>query len=141
MKSFLLFAAILCAVVLSSSAPLTTEAASAAKKERATVVFNDPVKLMGITLQGEYLFVHDDEAMLRGDACTRVYRGAGESASKLVASFHCLPQIGHRVSNFTVRTRMISPGEYEVTDYQFAGSVEAHRVPVNHPSTPVAIAH
>ena len=48
MKSFLLSIALLCAVTLtSSSAPSGTNAANAAKKERATITFSQPVILMG----------------------------------------------------------------------------------------------
>ena len=79
MKSFLLFIAFLCAVTLSSSStPSVTNAANAVKKERAVMKFNQPVTLMGRTLKGEYLIVHDDLAMARGEACTYVYEGVAE---------------------------------------------------------------
>lgn len=131
MKSFLLFIALLCAVTLSSSSgPSVTNAASAAKKERATMKFSEPVKLMGFTLKGEYLFVHDDEAMARGEACTFIYKGDAEIASKLVVSFHCSPIERPKVANFTVRTLLTPSGHYELSEYQFAGSTEAHRAPV-----------
>ena len=132
MKSFLLFIAFLCAVTLSSSsAPSVTNAANAAKKERAVIKFNQPVKLLGATLKGEYLFVHDDEAMARGEACTFVYKGEAETASKLVLSFHCTPAARGRVNNFTVRSLLTSPGQYELREFQFSGSSEAHLVPVS----------
>lgn len=132
MKSFLLFIALLCAITLSSSlAPSLTTAANAAKKERGVVKFNDPVTLMGVTLKGEYLFVHNDEAMARGEACTYVYKGSAEIPDKLVASFHCRPAIRAMVAHFTVRTLLTSPGQYQLKEYQFAGNVEAHRVPLN----------
>jgi hypothetical protein len=131
MKSFLLFIALLCAVTLSSSsAPSVTNAANAAKKERAVMTFNQPVKLMGVTLKGEYLFVHDDEAMARGEACTFVYKGNAEIPAKLVVSFHCVPAARAKVANFTVRTLLTSPGQYELSEFQFGGSSEAHVVPV-----------
>jgi hypothetical protein len=132
MKSFLLFIALLCAVVLStSSAPSVTNAANAAKKERAATKFNHPVKLMGLTLKGEFLFVHDDLAMARGEACTFVYKGDAEVPSKLVVSFHCTPVERARVANFTVRTVLTSSGENEVREYQFGGSTETHLVPIS----------
>ena len=131
MKSFLLFIALLCAVVLStSSAPSATHAANAAKKERAVMTFNQPVKLMGLTLKGEYLFVHDDLAMARGEACTFVYKGNAEIPGKLVVSFHCTPVERAKVANFTVRTLLNSAGEHELREFQFAGSTETHLVPV-----------
>jgi hypothetical protein len=132
MKSFLLFIALLCAVTLSSSStPSVTNAANAPKKERAVMTFNQPVKLMGVMLKpGEYLFVHDDAAMARGEACTFVYRGDAEIPNKLVISFHCTPAERAKVSGFTVRTLLASPGQYEISEFQFGGSTEAHLVPV-----------
>jgi hypothetical protein len=135
MKSLLLFIALLCVVVLSSSAPSVTSAANAAKKERAVMKFDRPVQLMDVMLKGEYLFVHDDEAMARGEACTFVYKGLAEVPGKLVVSFHCTPAVRGKVSNFTVRTLLTAPGLYELTEFQFGGSTEAHLVPMDpHPA-------
>ena len=141
MKIFLLFIAMLCALTLTSSltSPVTS-AANAAKKEQAVMRFNEPVTLMGATLRGEYLFVHDDAAMARGEACTHVYEGTAEIQDKLVASFHCRPAIRARAEKFTVRTELSASGQYELKEYQFAGNVEAHRVPVNPHAGHVAIA-
>lgn len=141
MKSFLLFIALLCAVTLSSSsAPSVTNAANAAKKERAVTMFSQPVNLMGMTLKGEYLFVHDDAAMVRGEACTFVYKGNADVPEKLVVSFHCTPATRAKVANFTVRTLLISPGQSELREFQFAGSSEAHLVPVSQHTAHVTIA-
>jgi hypothetical protein len=141
MKSFLLFIAFLCAVTLSSSsAPSVTNPAHAAIKERAVMKFTQPVKLMGATLKGEYLFVHDDVAMARGEACTFVYKGQAEKLDKLVVSFHCAPAARARVANFTVRTLLTAPGQYELREFQFSGSTEAHLVPVSQHEAHVAIA-
>ncbi len=144
MKSFLLFIALLCAVMLStSSAPSVTNAANAAnaaKKERAVMKFNEPVKLMGLTLKGEYLFVHNDAAMARGEACTFVYKGNAEIQSKLVVSFHCTPLERAKVASFTVRTLLTSPGQYEVSEFQFGGSTESHMVPARQNAAYVTIA-
>jgi hypothetical protein len=131
MKSFLLFIALLCVVTLSSSsAPSVANAANAAKKERAVMKFTQPVTLMGQTLNGEYLFVHDDEAMARGEACTFVYKGVAENPDKLVVSFHCTPAERSKAGSFTVRTALTLSGQNEVREFQFAGSTEAHLVPV-----------
>ena len=131
MKNVLLFIALICAVTLSSSStPSVTSAASAAKKEKAVTKFNQPTKLMGSTLQGEYMFVHDDAAMARGEACTFVYEGVAEVPKKLVVSFHCVPAARATVAHFTVRSTLISPGLYELKEFQFRGSTESHLVPV-----------
>jgi hypothetical protein len=136
MKSFLLFIALLCAVVLSSSsAPPVTNAANAALKERAVVKFDQPVQLMGETLKGVYLFVHDDLAMARGEACTFVYKGEAENLKKLVLAFHCTPAARGLVNHFTVRSLLTAPGQYELREFQFSGRTEAHVVPVSQHET------
>jgi hypothetical protein len=141
MKSFLLFIALVCAVTLSSSSmPSVTSAANIVKKDRAVMTFNQPVKLMGVTLKGEYLFVHDDAAMARGEACTFVYKGVADIPDKLVISFHCTPVERTKVASFTVRTLLTSPGQTELTEFQFAGSAEAHLVPVTQHVAYVTIA-
>ena len=131
MKSFLLFIALLCAVTLSSgSTASVTNAANAPNKQKAVMKFTEPVKLMGVTLLGQYLFVHDDAAMARGEACTFVYKGVAENPDKLVVSFHCTPAERTKVASFTVRTQLISPGVTELREFQFENSTEAHLVPV-----------
>ena len=132
MKSFLLLIALLCAVALSStSAPSVANAANAVKKDRAVMKFIQPVKLMGVTLKGEYLFVHDDLAMARGDACTFVYKGDAEIRDRLVVSFHCTPVAREKVAYFTVRTLLAQAGQYDLNEFQFAGSTEGHLVPAS----------
>jgi hypothetical protein len=134
MKSFLLFIALLCAVTLSSSSvPSVTNAANAAKKESAVMNFDRPVEVLGITLKGEYLFVHDDQMMAKGEECTFVYKGLAEIPKNLVVSFHCLPAQRGKVAHFTVRTEQIAPGQYELREFQFAGSTESHLVPFSQP--------
>jgi hypothetical protein len=141
MKKFLLFLAILSVVTLiSSSAPSVTTAANAAIKEKAVVTFDYTVTLMGVPLKGEYLFVHDDAAMARGEACTFVYRGLNETAKNLVVSFHCTPAARAKASGFSVRTLLVAPGQYELREFQFAGSTEAHLVPVSQHAEHVSIA-
>jgi hypothetical protein len=131
MKSALLFIALLCALALSSSAPSVSSAANTAKKERAVVRFDQPVDLMGVTLKGEYLFVHEDAAMARGEACTFVYKGVAETLNKLVVAFHCIPAARSKVAHFTTRTVLAPEGRNELWEFQFAGSSESHVVPVS----------
>jgi len=131
MKSFLLFLSLLFVVALSSSAPSVTNAANPVTKEKAVMNFDYAVTLMDVPLRGQYLFVHDDAAMARGEACTYVYKGVNEIAKNLVVSFHCTPAVREKAAHFTVRTLMVSPGQYELMEFQFAGSREAHLVPIN----------
>ncbi|HYX28031.1 MAG TPA: hypothetical protein VE863_05650 [Pyrinomonadaceae bacterium] len=129
MKSLFLLAALLCAVVLSSTAGVASKAATSAKKQKAVAQFNEPVNLMGVTLKGTYLFVHDDAAMARGEACTFVYKGEAEIASKLVVSFHCTPIQRLKVDSFVVRTELIK-GINQLREFQFNGETEAHMAPL-----------
>ena len=132
MKSFLLFAGLLCALTLSSSSvPAVSSGVGVIRLQRAEVNFAQPVELMGVTLKGDYVFVHDDQAMARGEACTFVYRGFNEEPKNLVSTFHCLPAARNQVAHFTVRTSRNEMGQLEITEYQFAGSAEAHLVPTH----------
>ena len=51
-------------------------------KGKGSHKFDYNVTLMDIPLKGEYLFVHDDAAMARGEACTYVYKGVDEKPGK-----------------------------------------------------------
>ena len=129
MKALILLVSLLGILVLGSSSTVVS-GSGALPKERATIEFTKPVTLQGVVLKGEYLFVHDDAAMARGEACTFVYKGDAEISSKLVVSFHCTPAERNKVSYFTVRTLTIpNAGIDEITEFQFAGSTEAHMVP------------
>jgi hypothetical protein len=129
MKSLLLMVALLFAVALSSSSSVASKAAPA-KKQRAVMTFTTPVKLQGVMLKGEYLFVHDDAAMARGEACTFVYKGTVETPSKLVVKFECTPIPRAKVGSFTVRTNDVA-GVSVLTEYQFEGQTESHGIPAN----------
>ena len=128
MKSLLLFLTLVCAVVLTSTS-FAVNKSPVARKQKATAQFNQPVMVQGVMLQGEYLFVHDDAAMARGEACTRIYKGTAETASKLVVEFHCVP-IQRSVANyFIVRTIQRADGVTELNEFQFKGDLEAHGTP------------
>ena len=129
MKSLFLLFALLFAVALSTSSAIVSKASNADRKQKAVAQFNEPVRLQGVLLKGEYLFVHDDAAMMRGEACTLVYKGNAEIADNLVTSFHCTPVQREQVYSFSVRTRQTSPGVNEVSEFQFRGETEAHGVP------------
>ena len=131
MKILLLFVALLCTITLSSGlAPSAASMSDTAPKETAVVKFSQPVQVMGATLRGQYLFVHEDGARARGEACTFVYKGVVELPKNLVVSFHCTPAARAKAASFTVRTVLTLPGQYELREFQFAGSSEAHIVMV-----------
>ncbi|MFY9572636.1 MAG: hypothetical protein WAV20_14650, partial [Blastocatellia bacterium] len=98
------------------------------KTERATVEFNEQVKLLDVFLKGKYLIVHDEDKMAKGEDCTYVYDATG----KLVVSFHCTPVERRKADRFKVVTSrsIIANVPSEIKEIQFAGSTEAHQVPV-----------
>ena len=130
MKRLLLFAALLCAVTLTIGSSFVSNASKAGQKQRASMTFTEPVKLQGVVLKGEYLFVHDDAAMMRGETCTFVYKGVAETLNNLVVALHCAPATRGKVTHFTVRSFLTPAGQNELREFQFAGSSEAHVVPV-----------
>jgi len=125
MKRLLVAATMLAALIVTIGAFAVNSKAEAKNNERATVEFIQPVKLLSVILKGEYLVVHDDALMAKGEDCTYVYDRAG----KLVVSFHCTPVERQKSNRFRVVTRRIDPsGISEVIEIQFAGSTEAHQV-------------
>src|ERR1041385_8387486 len=123
MKSLVLLATLLFAVTLGSSAGMASKT-EPMKKHRAVITFASPVKLQGVILKGEYLFVHDDAAMMRGEACTFVYKGNVETPGKLVVKFACVPIPRAKVGSFTIRTNDAA-GVSVLTEYQFEGDTES----------------
>lgn len=101
-------------------------------KETAIVEFAETVKLGGVLLRGQYLLVHDEERMARGEPCTWVYAGKELNEKKLVASFHCIHMDREMTGTLKVSfKRSITPYETpEITEIQFAGSRDGHKVPM-----------
>ena len=130
MKGIAFFVVVLCALII-GSVSWQTKAADTARKQSAVMNFDRAVVLHGVTLKGEYLFVHDDAAMQRGEACTYVYEGKAPIPEKLVVSFHCVPIQRAKAKNFTVRSVESSPGITELQEFQFAGDTEGHAVPTS----------
>ena len=130
MKSVAFFVVVLCALIV-GAVSWETKASNTARKQSAVTNFDRAVVLHGVTLKGEYLFVHDDAAMQRGEACTYVYEGDSPIPRKLVVSFHCIPVERARAKNFMFRTVETSPGIAELQEFQFAGDTEGHAVPTS----------
>jgi hypothetical protein len=104
---------------------------AAPHRESAVVEFTQTVKLGGVLLRGEYLIVHDEERMARGEACTYVYRGRQIDEAKLVTSFHCIHVDREAVTAFktTFVPRVSAYQVPEVQEIQFADSKDGHKVP------------
>ena len=125
MKKLLITTSMLAALVLTIGVFAAHTKAESKNTERATIEFDQAVKLGAVILRGEYLVVHDDAMMAKGEACTYLYDKKG----KLVASFHCTPVERPKSDRFRAVTRRIDPsGLSELIEIQFAGSTEAHQV-------------
>jgi hypothetical protein len=130
MKSVAFFVMVLCALII-GSVSWQTKASNTARKQSAVTTFDRAVVVHGVTLKGEYLFVHDDAAMQLGEACTYVYEGNAPISKKLVVSFHCVPIERAKAKHFIVRSVETSPGITELQEFQFAGDTEEHAVPTS----------
>jgi hypothetical protein len=130
MKSVAFFVVVLCALII-GAVSWETKASNTVRKQSAVVNFDKAVVLHGMTLKGEYLFVHDDAAMQRGEACTYVYEGNAAIPRKLVVSFHCIPVQRSKAKTFVVRSVETFPGLIELQEFQFAGDTEGHVVPTS----------
>lgn len=128
MKTLVFISVVVCTLILGSVSWQST-AATEAQKRKAVTTFDNPVLVQGVVLQGKYLFVHDDVAMNRGDACTYIYKGEAEVSENLVTSFHCIHVERPKAKNFILRTRETSPGMQELLEFQFTGETGAHGVP------------
>ena len=124
------FVALLGFLLLGSSLCLSPMRASS-RRETAVVEFTETVKLSGVLLRGQYLIVHDEEKMARGEPCTWVYAGNEMNDTKLVASFHCTHVDRERADSFKITYRRhLTPYETpEIAEIQFAGSTDGHKVP------------
>jgi hypothetical protein len=135
-RRVLLISLIFGAMTMIATALGSLATAAAPGKEMAVVDIPDKTKLLKATLQGKYIFAHDDEKMVRGEPCFYVYEysqnvtGQPElKADNLVVSFHCAPVQRVKVSNIVLTYGMTAEGLFELREIQFAGSSEGHRVP------------
>jgi hypothetical protein len=125
---------ILAVLLLSFSSPPRAKATGNSSKEVGVMKFRTPVRLMGLMLQGDYIFVHDDQLSAQGEACTAVYEMSAGRAGKPLITFHCTPVQREKATAFVVRMELVStqPLMYEIREIQFAGSTEAHQVMASH---------
>lgn len=129
MKRFILAVSIM-AMMVCGSAALATVKAAGGSVERALVSFNETVRLRGVFLRGQYLVVHDDERMARGEPCLYIYSVSGNRLGNLEVAFHCQPIKRDRASHFrVVASRRNWFDVPEVLEIQFPGTDRAHQVP------------
>lgn len=130
MKTLVFGSVLLCTLIFGSVSWKST-AATDVQKRRAVTEFTTPVSVHGVVLKGKYLFVHDETAMNRGDACTFIYKGEAEVRDNLVVSFHCIHVEREKAKNFVLRSSETAPGIVELTEFQFSGETAGHGVPTS----------
>lgn len=140
MKALVFVSVLFCALILGSVVSTST-AATNVQKRKAVTEFTNPVTVQGVVLKGKYLFVHDDAAMKRGDACSYIYKGEAEIRDNLVVSFHCEHVERTVARKFIVRTRETAPGIVDLLEFQFSGETASHRVPTSEKVAVVPIAN
>lgn len=129
MKTLVFVSVVLCTLIFGSLSWKSTATATDLQKRKAVTEFARPVTVQGIVLEGKYLFVHDDAAMSRGEACTYIYKGDAEIRDRLVTSFHCIHVQRAKAHNFILRSRETAPGINELVEFQFNGETVGHGVP------------
>lgn len=110
----------------------TTLSHANGRRQTALITFDRPTWVDGVPLMGTYVIEHDDDRMVRGGRCTALYRlSGGQHPGDQVVSFHCIPLQRTAPRRFAMRTEKdLRSGMDVLTEYQFAGDVEAHGVPV-----------
>lgn len=136
MKRLLLMTLILGATTAIVSALGSFATAAPPGKDISVANIPDKTKLLKATLQGKYIFVHDEERMAKGEDCLYVYEYSEDQAGrpevkpeKLVVSFHCQRVQREKATQIVLTYGMLSPDLLELREIQFPGSADGHRVP------------
>jgi hypothetical protein len=140
MKTLVFVSVVFCALIL-GSVTSTSTAATGDQKQKAVARFDRPVTLQGVVLKGTYLFVHDDAAMNRGEACSYIYKGELAVKDKLVVSFHCTHVERAKATHFVLRSIDTPSGIPELREFQFGGETTGHAVPTLGPIAVVPVAN
>src|SRR5262245_10667863 len=127
-----MFAILLTTAVITGIAMAQNKKTLVPRNESAIVEFPQTVLANGVFLKGDYLIIHDEARMAKGENCTYIYEYTGNAQGRLVTSFHCTPVEREKVSTFTIVVAPFTegpPGIRRVTAIQFAGNNEAHQLP------------
>jgi hypothetical protein len=134
MKSLIPFTLLTLAIL---AAPVSrTSAAQSDKVDIAVMEFTEKTQLLGVTLLGKYVFIHDAQKKAEGKPCLYVYEYKGDAATPLaerlgrqVLAFHC-EMVDRPAAKIDVLTLALGkdPGVFEIKEIQFAGTGKGHRV-------------
>ena len=102
----------------------------------AVLEFTEKTELLGVTLFGKYVFIHDAQKKAEGKECLYVYEYTSDAKAPLanrfgkqVLAFHC-QMVERPKSKIDVLTLAMSKdsGIFEIKEIQFAGTDRGHRV-------------
>ena len=103
-------------------------------RQSAIVYLTEPTLIGSTLVEGPVLVTHDNAKMARGEPCTTIYLlGPTKRPAEEIASFHCIPTSRKVVHKFTITTQPNAALGFGclLTEFQFAGDSEGHRVPVS----------
>lgn len=136
MKRLLLITLILGSTGVIVGALASFAIAAPPERDMEVATIPDKTKLLKATLQGKYIFVHDDSKMAKGEPCLYVYEYSEDQSGKpeaqpdkLVVSFHCQRIQRDKAKEIVLTYGMLSPDLFELREIQFPGRTEGHRVP------------
>ena len=136
MKRLLLTTLILAATGAIVGARASIAIAGPPERDMEVANIPDKTKLLKATLQGKYIFVHDDSKMDKGEPCLYVYEYSEDQSGKpeakpdkLIVSFHCQRVQRGKAKEIVLTYGMLSPDLFELREIQFPGRTEGHRVP------------
>jgi len=132
MRSRILVGALAVMAILASGVLAASDAGGSPTRQWSAVFFAQPTIIAGKTVQGAVMFVHDDQLMASGGACTSVYRFDPATGPKdLIVSFMCRPEKAGSVDKFTASCIRNGGNLQILTAYQFPGDAELHGVPTS----------
>jgi hypothetical protein len=101
-------------------------------QQSAIVRFEHPTWVGSQILIGDYVIVHDEYKMTRGQPCTALYHvGTQMRLLDEVVSFRCIPHERKIAPSFaTTVSSNPALGVDTLTEFQFAGDSEGHGVPI-----------
>jgi hypothetical protein len=132
MRSRILVGALAVMAILATGVLAGSDNGGSPTRQWSAVFFAQPTIIAGKTIQGAVMFVHDDQLMASGSACTSVYRFDPATGPKeLIVSFMCRPEKRDAVNKFTASCIRDGGNLQILTAYQFPGDTEAHGVPAS----------
>jgi hypothetical protein len=96
--------------------------------QEAVVLFQDWVVVNGTFVTGLVKIVHDEDAMAKGEPCTRIYQVVDGKTGELLVAVHCKRVSRPIPEQFTLALRTAEPNHRVMTSYQFKGADHAHAI-------------